>query len=353
MMTTTQVQNRFFICLREFPLSPVPWMLSETLQNMPCDCLYFGKVFKFMEKHLTTDGLIFYLTWDTEQLPSYGENVVAVILGDEFSYVPRYAHKVRAIFKTLSMRPIIGSNFLLNPSYLNLMMLLQVLRVWITRTPSLLYSWLQQLKGNSIAPIYDVPLGYYNQSDLPIKPILERRYDLFFAGSLVTAPYPIWSRRRWLRNPKDIARQEMVSAIEDLQTKHPELKIVVCKTNDFGLEANFPEDTRSYSERLMDSKICLAPRGSLFETFRFFEGLRYGCIVVTEALPPRWFYKDSPVIQLSVWSDLERMTQDLSKKAHILQLKHEASLNYWKAKCSEESIGKFMAEKITSRGDRN
>jgi hypothetical protein len=351
-MVIVQQVNQYFVCLPKAPLEPIRWDISRSDRHVALDQVYFGKVFAALEQRLTTGGLTFYLTWDTQQLPSYGDNVVAVVLGDEFSRIPRYTHQVRAVFKTLSMTPIVGGNLLLNPSYLNVMTLMQVLRTWIIRTPSVLNHWAHRLRGNRVASIYDVPLGYYNQAELPIKPITERRYDVFFAGSLVAEPYPIWSRRRWFRNPKDIARQDMIAAVEKFRVKYPDLNIAVGKTNDFGLEAKFPEDTRSYSEKLMDSKICLAPRGSLFETFRFFEGLRYGCIVVTEALPRRWFYQGSPAIQLSVWSELERRIKDLLQDEQLLQLQHQKSLKCWQEKCSEAAIGTYMAEKINSYRDR-
>lgn len=345
-MIIKQVTSQYFVCLKESPLSPIPLIDFQVEQDLPCDCVYFGKVFEAMEQRLKVEGLTVYLTWDVDRLPSYGDNVVAIVLGDEFSRIPRYIHQVRAVFKTLSMQPIIGSNFLLNPSYLNLMSLMQFLRVWVVRTPSLLNAWFHRLKNNKVAPIYDIPLGYYNQASLPIKPILERQYDLFFAGSLVTEPYPILSRRRWLRNPKDIARAEMLSALEKLQAKYPELKIAIGTTDNFGVEAKFPKDTRSYSEKLMDAKICLAPRGSLFETFRFFEGLRYGCIVITEALPHRWFYQDSPAIQLSKWSELEQKIFQLIHNPELTKLEHEESLQGWQSKCAEVVIGDYMAKQI-------
>lgn len=345
-MIVKQVINQYFVCLPETPLQPIPLTLAQTDRHLPCNCIYFSKVFEAMEQKLEVKGLIIYLTWDVDKLPSYGDNVVAVVLGDEFSRVPLYVHQVRAIFKTLSMRPIIGSNPLLKPSYLNLMSLLQFLRIWVIRAPSLINAWLQQLKGKKVASIYDIPLGYYNQVNLPIKPILERRYDLFFAGSLVADDYPIWSRRRWLRNPKDVARSQMLSAVEKLQAKYPKLNIAIGMTNDFGLEAEFFQDTRSYSEKLMDAKICLAPRGSLFETFRFFEGLRYGCIVITEALPHRWFYQDSPAIQLSKWSELEQKIFQLIHNPELTKLEHEESLQGWQSKCAEVVIGDYMAKQI-------
>ncbi|KJH73147.1 hypothetical protein UH38_03585 [Aliterella atlantica CENA595] len=345
-MIIKQVTNQYFVCLKESPLSPIPLIDIQVERHLPCDCVYFGKVFEAMEQRLKVEGLTVYLTWDVERLPSYGDNVVAIVLGDEFSRIPRYIHQVRAVFKTLSMQPIIGSNSLLKPSYLNLMSFMQFLRVWVVRTPSLLNAWFHRIKSNKVAPIYDVPLGYYNQASLPIKPILERQYDFFFAGSLVTESYPIWSRRRWLRNPKDLARAEMLSALEKLQAKYPEFKIAIGTTDNFGVEAKFPKDTRSYSEKLMDAKICLAPRGSLFETFRFFEGLRYGCIIITEALPHRWFYQGSPAIQLSTWSELEQKITKIMQSPELKESKHEASIQWWQAKCSEVVVGYYMAEQI-------
>jgi hypothetical protein len=41
-----------------------------------------------------------------------------------------------------------------------------------------------------------------------------------------------------------------------------------------------------YSEIMADTKICLAPRGSSVESCRFFEGMRQGCVVICNRLPP-------------------------------------------------------------------
>jgi hypothetical protein len=346
-----QVVNQYFVCLQHASLKPIPWNISNTncdpaIATLDPSCIYFNKIFKEMEQHLTVSGLTFYLTWDTEQLPSYGNDVVAILLGDEHCRIPSYIHKVRAIFKNMSTRPMIGENLLLKPSYLNLMIFMQFLRNWVIRTPGLLNFWFHRLIGAKVAPIYDVPLGYYRQDDLPIKDIAERKYDLFFAGSLEISPYPIWSWRYWLRSPKDIARKQMLSVVEKLQTKYPKLKISLGTTNDFGLEVNFPQDKRTYSEKLMDTKICLAPRGSTFETNRFFEGLRYGCIVIGQALPKSWFYEGSPAIQLSNWHELEQIIAGILDNEKLMQIQQEKSLQFWQEKCSEVLVGRFMAAKL-------
>ncbi|WP_319421874.1 glycosyltransferase family 47 protein [Pleurocapsa sp. FMAR1] len=340
--------NRYFVCLSHAPLDPISWDdFGEA--HFAVDQIYFGKVFETMERQLTVKRMTFYLTWNTEQLPSYGDNVIAIVLGDEFCRFPSYSHRVRAVFKTYSMSPIIGCNLLFKPSYLNIMTFTQFLRMLIIRTPGFLKYYFYKLKGVKVAPIYEIPMGYYNQENLPIKPIEKRRYDLFFAGSLVLDSYSFWSRRKWFRNSKDIARKEMLSSIENLQKRYPQLKIAVGTSHHFGLEAKTSKDNRSYSEKLMDSKICLAPRGSSFETFRFFEGLRYGCIIVVEALPDCSYYKNSPAISLLSWSELESKIKQLIQDLELIKSKHEASLQWWQEKCSEATVGSYMAKRINAQ----
>ncbi|MFO5494741.1 MAG: glycosyltransferase family 1 protein, partial [Cuspidothrix sp.] len=99
-------------------------------------------------------------------------------------------------------------------------------------------------------------------------------------------------------------------------------------------------------EKLMDTKICLAPRGSTFETNRFFEGLRYGCIVIGQALPKSWFYEGSPAIQLSNWHELEQIIAGILDNEKLMQIQQEKSLQFWQEKCSEVLVGRFMAAKL-------
>ncbi|MBR8832741.1 MAG: glycosyltransferase family 1 protein [Stigonema ocellatum SAG 48.90 = DSM 106950] len=346
-VTTT---NKYFVCLKGAHLNPVPWEISDADETLSVDCVYFGKVFQAMEKDLKIKDLTFYLTWNTNELPSYGQNVVAVILGDEYSRIPKYIHKVGAVFKTLKTRPTLACNPLLQPSYKNIIDLMQFLKVWIIRLPGWLNYILPKTKTlpisiDKLKPIYDIPLGYYKQLDLPIKDIKERLYDIFFAGSVIST-YPIWSWRFWLIPPKDISRKEMILKTNTIKNKYPEFKIEVATSSDFGSEAKGSTDKRSYSEKLMDAKICLAPRGNVFETFRFFEGLRYGCIIITEKLPSRWFYDGAPCIEITSWNQLENILLKLKNDENLMQKLHQQSLDWWKKKCSEDAIGRYFAEKL-------
>lgn len=333
------------------PLHAIPWDISNTDKVFDPSCIYFGKIFQELEKRIKTDNLIFYFTWSVDKIPSYGQNVVVILIGDELCRIPKYIHEVGAVFKTNETRPILGCNPIIKPSYKNIMFLLQVLRIWLIRLPGLTNYQVNKLKKSYqsttiFKQIYDVPLGYYKQSEIPIKHIEQRQYEIFFAGSFISTDYPIWSMYHWLKHPKHIARKEMILELQKIKQKHPEFKIELATVPDFGIEVTGNTDKRSYSERLMDTKICLAPRGSVFETFRFFEGLRYGCIVITEALPSRWFYQGAPIIQLSSWNELEKILVQLLDDKKLLSQLHQKSLQFWEEKCSEKAISKYIAENL-------
>ncbi len=326
----------YFFCNSRAPLEAIPWNINE---DGGAEGDYFGKVFAAMERNLEEKDLIFYLTWSVEGLPSYGANVVACVVGDEECRIPKYSHRVRAVFKCYGTRPTLGCNPLRNPSYLNLLTLAQYTKTMVGRLPGLL-----AYKLKTPPNIYDVPLGYYNQLNLPLRKMELRATDIFFAGNMVFKSYPFWSFRYWLESPKSVARRLMVSSLRRVQKKHPHLKIDLLVTPNFGSAGSM--DAQDYSEKMMDTKICLVPRGSSFETYRFYEALRYGCIIICEALPSRWFYDSAPVIKLADWGELEAKLDRLVHDSSLIAELHGDSLKWWEDRCSERAVGDYIARKL-------
>src|SRR5215211_7823910 len=131
-----------------------------------------------MDGLLEDPDLDVFLTWDVQRLPAYGPKVVAVVLGDEAARVPRYRDRVRAVFKCYGARP----SARLRP------------RGWWDRpSPAELLEWLVDWSRwlpsgvrslRSATPLAVIPLGTYNQLDLPVVPMEERGTDVFFAGSV-------------------------------------------------------------------------------------------------------------------------------------------------------------------------
>jgi hypothetical protein len=179
--------NQYYIYLKKGQ-TPIPWDIYDNKPPVQFGLTdYFGKVFQAIEKSSAISDLIFYVTWDEmDELPSYGQNVVVFVIGDEWYRTPKYFHKVRAVFKCIGTRPILGCNPLLQPSLLNLLTLMQFLRILVVSFPGVANYQFQKLKSwllgkGKVTPIYDLPLGYNNSKNLPIKPLEETslRY-LFF-----------------------------------------------------------------------------------------------------------------------------------------------------------------------------
>jgi hypothetical protein len=185
-----------------------------------------------------------------------------------------------------------------------------------------------------------IPLGTYNQIDLPMKPMDRRTTDVFFAGSVEH----LHSLRDRLGSPKVRARRQMLAAVAQIAERRPDLVCEMRTTPSF--EASATASPTAYSHALMDSKVCLAPRGTSVETFRFFEGLRAGCVVVTGGLPDHWFYSGAPVLRLDRWDSLsEVLAPVLDSPAEQLRL-HEAALAWWRERCSEKAVARFMSDRL-------
>ncbi len=362
MQSTSYLRNSYYIYMRGYK-SPIYWNISEA---PPCElglATYIGKVLQEMEKHLKLENLVFYITWDEiSELPNYGAHVVVIILGDEWYRIPKYVNKVGAIFKCVGTQAILGCNPIQKPSLLNLLTLIQYLRILLVRIPGLVNYYLHKIKdmftrGNTVASIYDIPLGYNNSQELPIKPIEERTFDAYFSGSIVHLDYPKWSIKRWLGTPKMLARQTMVSKIAAIQANNPQLNIELAITGNFHSSFNaefistpvLQSEIRSYPEAMMNTKICLVPRGTSFETTRLFEAMRYGCIVITEALPLRWYLDGAPIIQIRDWNELEKVFQNLQAQPQLMHKLHQESLQWWESKCSEVVVGGYIADKLNAK----
>ena len=141
----------------------------------------------------------------------------------------------------------------------------------------------RRLRGRPAPPpIEIIPIGTYNQLELPMLGIEERPMDLFFAGSV--------DHRHSLRrlvSPKTRSRREMLAAVRRLGLLRPRLALDMRVTDGFAASAAGSPEV--YSRALMDSRVCLAPRGTSVETCPRAGGLRAGCIVVASACRPTNF----------------------------------------------------------------
>ena len=302
-----------------------------------------------MEESLHQDGFTVYLTSNTKVLPSYGSDVIAVIDENERCRIPSYADDIFATFTCYGIQEKFPFIPAFRAMWTNLIATGSYLHNTVRRAPEVVKWKLRALMdgADALPSIYAIPLGYANQADLPIKPIADRTTDVFFAGSVSHQPDDSIFIRHLMRDPKDLSRKELTMVLESLSSEDSTIQV------DLKVKADFRDSMFSsaeeYSHRMMDAKICPIPRGRSLESFRFFEALRYGCIPIVEALPSRRFYDGSPAVPITTWKDLHKLVPELLADADALQERHEAVLNWWHAYCSEEVVGKYMADKINNQ----
>ena len=300
-----------------------------------------------MEPRLLDAQVDVYLTWDVERLPADGDRVVAVLLGDEGARIPRYTPCVRAVFKAYGVRPQIPGRLRDAGARVAVAQLLQQAVRWGRWVPGgaahARERLARRLHGEPPpARILTIPLGTFNQVDLPVAPMRERTVDLAFAGSVEHSG----SWRQRLASPKVQARREMLATVEALAARRPGLRVDLRVTGSFkASEATSPAE---YSASLVAARVCLAPRGTSAETFRVLEGLRAGCLVIADRLPRRAFYDGSPVIQIDRWSRLAEVVEPLLADPAELDRRQAAGLAWWRERCSEEAVGAALARRLNA-----
>jgi hypothetical protein len=346
--------NQYYLVTRQ--KEPVYWdIYNNNLNSEFIWATYHNKILQAVEKRLVGKGLIFYLTRDElDSLPFYGNNVVVIITADEWCRIPLYADRVLAVFKSYGAKPFIGCNLLLQPSYQNFISSLQFLRICLAYLPGFANYWLQISKSFlsgklKIPKLYTIPLGYYNQPELPIKTLEKRSYDVFFAGSVFNDSSPQGSLKSaiapLLRPPKTQSRQKMLYHLDKLKQQYPNFQVELSLTS--GFFSMTEQSLQTYANKLMNSKICLIPRGTSFETYRFCEAIRYGCVPIVEALPSHWFYEGSPAIEIENWRNLPDIVEELLTNPSLMAKKHQQCLQWWQDKCSELTVSDYMVENLS------
>ena len=258
------------------------------------------------------------LTWSVSELPVKGPDVVAVVLADEASRRPAYAPQIGALFKCYGDRPRFSR---LAPSRLGLAVALQEARRWVEarRDP------------RAGPPAHPIPLGLVRPLDVEPRTMAERDIDVAFIGS-------VEEDHRRLPSAKTISRGAMLAALPP--GAH------VRTTTSFG--ASLAEGAETYAEELGRTKVLISPRGGSTETFRFYEGMLAGCVVVTEPLPPFWFYEGAPAVTLPDWRRLPAILEPLLSDPVRLERQSEASRRWWDERLSPRAVGRYMARCLNS-----
>jgi hypothetical protein len=330
------MHNRFFL-IPDKGRDVFELKIHDPASDVRNDCAYFYRSVVAADRLLGDQGLDFYLTWDLDWIPKSGPNVVVFLLGDERYQVPSYLGRVLAVFKTggvSSFRPYspFGSTrFLWAVDEIRTARDagVRVRRAWKTRHA-------YRARKRTLFPI---PIGYCSQIDVASKPLSARTHDVLFAGQLD----PVSPSRTWLPNtmtlrPREWARASLARALRDFASTRPRYS---CHW--LG-QAPYLADAFAYSQALANAKISLCPRGNFPETFRFCESARAGCAIISEPLPPTWYFRDHPALIVRHWRELPAMADKLLSTPSLLDAYHRKSQAWWSDVAGESALGNYVAE---------
>ena len=191
--------------------------------------------------------------------------------------------------------------------------------------------------------VFPFPLGYNGKLDWPEEiNQSEKQISVFFSGNLHKGRenmYDFFSGLRFLPFPMKVRLQNFLGRTFDHWYDGGYIRF----TNGFatGLSPS------QYLQKIVNAKIALCPPGSVkMETFRHYEALRAGCLVVSEQLPETPFFKNSPIIQTDSWPEahgrIEHLLENLEEYSDLAS----KSLQWWEEVLSERAVAKYLSRII-------
>ena len=321
--------NRFFqwppgaSSAEEF--DPQEYLRTGTLSDM----CYFCRVLVAVDQALPSAGITFLVSWNLDRFDERFDGAVVLLTGDERYQTPSYIRRVRAVFKAGGRRPNPLRSTLRLPWSIGWRVALRDLR-------NRLVTVRRGTRGLPPAH-FEIPLGTYHLTEVPFVPIDQRPVDVFFAG---TAPHLSPANPR----PSVAARLALSRAICAAEAALPEWRFEHTLTRTRGARFGPAE----YSWKTMNARIIPCPRGNFDETYRLLEAAKCGCVIVSEPLPNRWYYRNAPVIEVRSWSELPMILKALDRNPDRIRDLSEQTRRWWSECLSEEAVAHYILQQLGS-----
>lgn len=184
--------------------------------------------------------------------------------------------------------------------------------------PSVKFIFKQYCQEGSHFKLRPIPLGPSKDIVITKKiPLNKRKFDVSFLGQMAYNRKIVWDNvGKFLSNPN-------ISSF-------------------FGLYQGFNKgiSPEAYSDIMKQTKIAICPHGTASpETFRFFEAMNFGCVVIAPEQPNNWIYKDSPHYKLE--------NNLYSQVINILKNPPDNKMFYdYSEKIGSENTAKYIKEQI-------
>lgn len=151
-----------------------------------------------------------------------------------------------------------------------------------------------------------------------------RKYDLFFSGRKL-------QRRQAAFNALDALAQDT------------RFRVKIRKNSAFGKGFG----PKEYLNLLADSKMALAPEGNFSNvTFRHFEALLKGCVVISGPLPDIGPYASFPAFQVEEWHTIPALFERLLKQPEELENALSQGLQYYQQVIAPSAVANFVSKAL-------
>lgn len=299
---------------------------------------------KALEAQREVEGYTFYLSYITpESLPTYGEKVVLIVTGDEFFSHRPYFGDIHCVLRCFPRVPVYLDGF--PTTRLRFSALCHFLYKRLTYYRSVWRTFAATgrtgLKAARERTLH-LPFGLFRGFEPEPIPLMEREFDLAFLGSLNFQEAQQKRITKIIPHPKVLARDRMA---ENMRKVGPSVKVYAETSQAF--EQSIQKDSNSdYVRAISNTKISLVPRGTLYETYRFYESCKAGCVILCEPLPDVWCYEDHPGILIKDWNDLPEIVETLLADEALMKKKSSEAYEYWQKYYSPAASSVRVAEFI-------
>lgn len=195
--------------------------------------------------------------------------------------------------------------------------------------------------------LFHFPVGVANYENVPDEASgAEKDINVFFSGNLNEQRFGLHKQLSGSLLPEALYRRYVQwngTPRLDLSDRFPDSVIRFSRDWSGGM------DPAAYHRTLGRSKIALCPAGFRTpETFRHFEALRAGCVVISEPLPQsNPFYETEAVVQVESYGEMVRRAEDLLQDRSRLQTLLETAEQWWETKCSPRAVAGYMTARAT------
>lgn len=277
----------------------------------------------------------------TKPMPGLNDTTIVLLRGDERWLLPVEAEPARAILKCFGVYPpALASAGFDRAGFIDLLQNLRARLRWQITATKFGRARTRRLLDKTIL----IPVGYSSQRPLPLIPFEQRTHRIFFAGSLDNHKAGGDAYAFLANYPKRQSRLAMLDALRRLEAELPAGSVRTWTTEDY--KTSLAAGWKHYFGQVMQAQICLCPRGSRLETSRIHETMRYGCIVISEALPDEWYLRGSPAIVLSRWDELLRTVKELLADPARMNELHRRSLDWWHSVTSPAAVAEHVVRRM-------